>query len=45
VTLLIPNLRGTIANARLRGVSERDGVDLVLHLDEVWLEDPDGPER
>jgi peptide/nickel transport system substrate-binding protein len=37
ITLLLPSLRGTIANGRLRGVSERDGVDLVLHLDEVWM--------
>lgn len=45
VTLLLPSLRGTIANARLRGVSQNDGVQLLLHLDEVWLEDPDGLDR
>jgi peptide/nickel transport system substrate-binding protein len=39
VTLLLPNLRGTIANASLRGVSDRDGVDFLLHLDEVWMEE------
>ncbi len=45
LTLLIPALRGTIANRRLRGVSGRDGVELVLHLDEVWMEDSEGPGR
>ncbi len=39
ITLLLPTLRGTIANGRLRGVSERDGVGFVLHLDEVWMEE------
>jgi len=44
-TFLLSRLSSTIANSRIRGVSGRDGVAILLHMDELWIEAtvPGGP--
>jgi peptide/nickel transport system substrate-binding protein len=38
-TLLLPTVVSTIAHRKIRGVSGRDGVTLLLHMDELWIEE------
>ncbi|MCK5448282.1 MAG: hypothetical protein KAJ43_09060, partial [Gemmatimonadetes bacterium] len=38
-TLLLPRFTSTIAHRKIRGVSGRDGATLLLHMDELWIEE------